>query len=158
MMVDKERRNQARRKSDRDLLDKVGGGNDAQADSELRRVRRRAIRHNCTVHVALLLEYQVKGQETWSPEEHPVKGRILDLSGTGCSLFTSQCLEIGQKLSLGIVMKKGAEISTKGTVRWSKRIVEKRGYVSGVEFEGLGKRDANAIATFLQRLDDTTGL
>lgn len=157
-MVEKERRNLARRKSDRDLIDKVQGSANAQADSELRRVRRRAIRHNCKVHVALLLKYQAHGRETWSPEEHPIKGRILDLSGTGCSLFTSQCLEIGQKLSLVIVMKKGAEISTKGAVRWSKRIVEKRGYVSGVEFEGLGKRDMNAIATFLQRLDDTVGL
>jgi c-di-GMP-binding flagellar brake protein YcgR len=110
------------------------------------------------VHVALLLKYQMQGDESWSPEEHPIKGRILDLSDTGCSLFTSQCLEIGQKLSVVIVMKKGTEISTRGVVRWSKRVVEKRGYVSGVEFDGLGKRDKNSIASFLQRLDETVGL
>lgn len=121
-------------------------------------MRRRAIRHNCKVHIALRLAYQNAQADTWAPEQHPIKGRILDLSPKGCSLFSAQPLDIGQALGLVIVLQSGKKIHTEGSVRWTKHMSKKNGYASGVQLVNLPAKDAKAIEKFLEELDQTAGL
>jgi len=160
-----ERRKMIRRKGDRELLHRIQGMHEfdaGQASKEKRRRRRRAIRHNCTVDIALRIDCRAqggsRGLDTWSVTDHPVKGRILDVSGVGCSVFCAQPLEIGQELSLVIGLLGGVTIDSKGMVRWMKAVVQRGGYAAGIEFTHIENEDRDRIETFLQELDDTVGL
>ncbi|MCC6144293.1 MAG: PilZ domain-containing protein [Candidatus Hydrogenedentes bacterium] len=161
-----ERRKVVRRQADRDLLaslDGTGGSARGGADSdaaarELRHKRRRAIRHNCQVHVALRVAHVSGPQGEWNVDMFPVKGRILDLSSSGASLFTDRPLEIGQELSLVIAMQGTDAIRATGQVRWTKGVPEKHGYASGIHFRSLSEKGKDLIERFLRKLDDTIGL
>jgi len=131
------------------------GGGDTK---EQRRKRRRAIRHTCSVHIAIKISSSSGNMDTWNVAAHPIKGRILDLSAEGCSVFTPQRLEIGQELKLIIVLEGGAQVNTSGSVRWTKDVDAHHGYASGVQFAALGSKDQKAIHALLAKLDRTIGL
>ena len=154
-----ERREKVRRQADLDMVDRLKAYEAGGADSkEQRRKRRRAIRHTCRVHIAIKISSSSGTMDTWNVEAHPIKGRILDLSAEGCSVFTAQRLEIGQELKLIIVLESGAQVNTAGAVRWTKDIDVHGGYASGVQFAVLGPKDQKAIHAFLAKLDRTIGL
>ena len=154
-----ERRKNLRRQADQDMLERIqtfeeGGG----ASKEQRRKRRRAIRHTCGVHIAIKISTAVGSMDTWNVEAHPIKGRILDLSAEGCSVFTAQRLEIGQELKLIIVLEDGTQVNTTGTIRWTKDVDTHNGYALGVQFSILEQKDQKTIHAFLGNLDRTIGL
>jgi c-di-GMP-binding flagellar brake protein YcgR len=121
-------------------------------------MRRRAIRHNCKVHVGLKISHRGGMQDTWTTGEMAIKGRILDLSEKGCSLFTLEQLDVGQNLALIIEIKSGIQIRTEAVIRWTKRVEKQKGYASGVEFLQLPKDTVRQILNFLKDLDDSIGL
>ena len=157
-----ERRKTLRRESDQRLWAEVQhlreSAKDSRADKETRSKRRRAIRRNCTVGIALILEHQYGNNDTWNVEEHPIKGKLLDLSHDGASLFTGQQLDIGQPLSLRIAIDRKSPIAAQAIVRWSKSIPEKHGYASGVQFSTMEEKDRKRLIKFLQAMDATVGL
>ncbi len=156
-----ERRRTVRRQSDREMLrqlDEMRGRKDDDASREQRHLRRRAIRHNCKAQVALKITHASGQNDTWTVEEFPLSGRILDLSPEGCSLFSAQQLDIGQELSLLIGMRNGGKIRAGGAVRWTKAVHEHHGYASGVQFTQIGPKDQQQINAFLKELDETIGL
>lgn len=156
-----ERRKRVRRQADRELLEKAEGPRDRRHDpetKEYRHKRRRAVRHNCQVRIALRIGQSSGWMDTWNVTEHPIKGRILDLSAEGCSLFSPQQLDIGQELSLVIQLRRGGEIRAGGVVRWTKAVRERRGFASGVEFTHIAAEERRRIGAFLQELDSSIGL
>ena len=160
-----ERRKVIRRRADRELLQQIQGMQEfdsGQASKEKRRRRRRAIRHNCTVNMALKIDSRgqagPRGLDTWTVTEHPVKGRILDVSGVGCSVFSAKPLEIGQELSLVVGLTGGVKIGSKGMVRWMKAVDQRDGYAAGIEFTLIENKDRDLIEKFLTELDATVGL
>lgn len=162
-----ERRNTIRRQADRDLIARMNasGGQTPVHDprgevwnKEFRHKRRHAIRHNCTVHISLEIKYRTGVRDTWNTEQHPVKGRLLDLSADGASLFMAQPLEIGQGISLSIGLQDSRQILAKGAVRWTKGVEKRSGFASGVQFTQISAQDRQKIQDYLKELDDTIGL
>jgi c-di-GMP-binding flagellar brake protein YcgR len=164
--VNEERRKFVRRQSDRELLTRLNGMRGDEADwlnadraaKDLRHKRRRAIRHNCQVHVALRVAHVSGAQGEWNVDMFPVKGRILDLSSSGASLFTDRPLEIGQEVSMVVALQGAEPIRATGQVRWTKAVPEKRGYASGVHFRSVSEKGKDLIDSFLKKLDATIGL
>ena len=156
-----ERRKLMRRASDRQMHSQVQQFQsqvDGEVNRELRQKRRRAIRHTCTVKINLQMGHRAGNSESWSMTDHPVAGRLLDLSTDGCQLYTRDLLEIGVQLSLQITLQTGEEIRAVGIVRWNKAIPEKNGYGLGVQFT-RADHDAQArIQNFITYLDQTGGL
>lgn len=159
-----ERRKTIRRQADRELrarLDQIDQETDPRGElwsKEFRHKRRRAIRHNCTVHLSLEITHRAGNLDTWSVAQHPVKGRLLDLSAEGASVFTAQPLEIGQAISLIIGLRNDRQLNARGQVRWTKSIPQHDGYGSGVQFNQISARDRQAILDYLKELDETIGL
>ena len=153
-----------RRKADRDLMLRLqelsagrehhGGG----ASEEIHRLRRHAIRHNCQAVIRLQMGFSSGGSDTWSVEAFKVKGRILDLSKGGASLFTQDSFQTGQELLITIILKDSTEIDVKALVRWIKSVPEHHGYASGIQFAHVANKDATRIERFLEQLDATVGL
>lgn len=125
---------------------------------EMRHRRRHAIRHNCQVRIALKISQSSGGMDTWTVSEHPVKGRILDLSFDGCSLFTEYQPEMGQRLSLIIELRNNGQIRTPGVVRWTKSVPQHHGFASGVQFESIDGKQQRQLQAFLKEMDETAGL
>ena len=98
------------------------------------------------------------GSDTWSVDAFKIKGRILDLSKGGASIFTSDSLQTGQELLLTIILKDSTEIDVKAVVRWVKSVPEHHGYASGIQFAHVANKDATRIERFLEQLDATVGL
>ena len=96
--------------------------------------------------------------DMWSVHSIPIKGRILDLSTGGASLFTKDSFQTGQELALAIKLHDASEIHAKASVRWIKSVPEKGGYASGVQFVHVADKDASKIQRFLKDLDATVGL
>lgn len=160
-----ERRRVVRRASDRELLQQWAALKSNPAaisaedrERELRHRRRRAIRHHCQVHLALKVAHVSAGGNEWNVDIFPIKGRLLDLSASGGSLFTSQPMNIGQDISLVIGLREGATIRATGTIRWTKGVPERNGYASGVRFGSMSDKGKDMIAAFLRELDTTIGL
>lgn len=128
------------------------------ATREQRHLRRRAIRHECRVRIALDVVHSAGNLDTWTADQYHVKGRLLDLSVSGASLFTKEVLGIGQRLALVIQLPRGGEVRARGEVRWSKGVPNRDGYASGVQFEQAGAQDRQRIGRFLSHLDETIGL
>ena len=156
-----ERRVYIRRQSDRDLLAKLReleGKSDSGGESA-RKERRRAIRHNCKVKIALMAGMAVGHSDSWSLAEFSIKGRILDLSNDGCSVFTKHQIDIGQRMRLVIQIMEGSDtIKSVGMVRWSKAVPEREGFAAGVQFLQLEPKAQSRILKFLEELDKTIGL
>ena len=158
-----ERRKTIRRDADRSLWMRVQEL-EQQADrrsqsNEDKHARRRAIRHNCAVLIHLNMQYAAGGPvDTWQDASIKIKGRILDLSAGGASLFTHERLEIGQSLRMTIILSDNVQINVGGQARWVKAIPEKQGYATGVQFQNATENDRVLILRFLNQLDATAGL
>ncbi len=157
-----ERRKMVRRQADRDLLRRlqiIQGESDRRgAGHDVEHARRRAIRHNCAVAIKLSIGYSTGSSDVWDVASFTIKGRVLDLSLTGASLFTEHKLELGQELQLAIKLRDGSEIHTHALVRWVKFVPEKNAYSSGVQFVHVADKDVAKIRKFLGEMDASLGL
>jgi len=131
------------------------GGADSE---ETERKRRRAIRHTCNVSIEMLIGHRSGLSEDWAIDAVKIKGRLLDLSASGASLYTKERFEPGQELRLGIQLPDESLIATRGAVRWVKALDNKDGFASGVQFGHLAEKDARNLRRFLKELDATAGL
>lgn len=152
-----ERRATLRRESDRELIEKLGllkHHRDGQNDTK--RQRRRAIRHNCKARLSIDIVQKAGNSDTWSSYKDMIKGRVLDLSETGASLYTTIPLNVGQQSRLDIELHDGRLIQALTEVRWMKE--SKGGYATGLKFTRLSQDHENIIRQFLTELDQTLGL
>lgn len=159
--MDQERRKFVRRASDREMINQLQHFRElsvGDASRDQRHKRRRAIRHTCTVKISVQVGLRQGGGDSWSMTDHPVAGRLLDLSGEGCQLFTRDLLEMGTQMSLLITLQTGEDIRAVGVVRWTKAVPEKKGYALGVEFTRADTDAQARIGAFLELLDRTGGL
>jgi len=160
--VFQERRRLLRRSADRELHQQLALHRDPRAavqnSDENRSRRRRAIRHHCAVSISMRVGFASGGSEKMDYHDHAVKGRILDLSPTGCAIFTREMISIGAELGLVVHLDTGAHIAARGIVRWSKGVAAREGFASGVEFAKLNAKDAGLIERFLSELDENIGL
>jgi len=160
-MAVQERRKMVRRQTDREMIKRfqaMGAEGESPESRELRHLRRRAIRHHCQVHIAIKVSHASASDDVWTVDEFKVKGRILDLSAEGCSLFTLQQLDIGQELNLIIELQNGKRIRACGVIRWTKRVTDRNGFASGVQFTHIQPGDQRLVLAFLEELDRTIGL
>lgn len=159
-----ERRGKPRRQRDQDLLDKIAelqGAADRRAtpeSDEAKRKRRRAIRHNCQATIQMLIGHKPGEMDTWEVHPMQIKGRVLDLSRDGASLFAKQPFEADQELRVMITLRDGTKVQANSTVRWLKAVPEKDGYAFGVRFGHLPEKEAKRIGALLEELDATAGL
>lgn len=156
-----ERRKFVRRASDRTLLSQVRDLNsqvDGEVNRELRQKRRRAIRHTCTVKISIQMGHRNAASDSWNMTDHPVAGRLLDLSTDGCQLYTRDVLDIGSQLNLLITLQSGEEIRAVGVVKWNKAVPEKNGFGLGVQFTRADHDAQTRIQEFITYLDQTGGL
>ena len=98
------------------------------------------------------------GKEAFTYTDHNVKGRILDLSPTGCAIFTRESLSNGTDVGLVIHLDQGGDIAARGHVRWTKGVDAREGFASGIEFDNLGQPSRDLIARFLRHLDENIGM
>lgn len=159
-----ERRKLVRRKADKELwqriceLEAIVDRRTVGASKDAKRNRRRAIRHNCKVGIQMLIGHAAGGSDDWSVDAIKIKGRLLDLSTGGASLFTKERMDTGQELRLAIELPDGPVVQTTAVVRWVKHVAEKGGYASGVQFGHVPGKEQKHIAKFLDELDATLGL
>lgn len=149
-----ERRSLVRRQADRELAEKRDSG----AEKQAARRRRRAIRHNCAVNIKAVFVHSAGSSEEWTKDLIDVRGRVLDISTGGVSLFTKHPFDMGQELRLAITLKDGAAVNAAAVVRWVKALPEKKGSAAGVQFSEVSEKDRRLIAGFLESLDETAGL
>ncbi len=123
-----------------------------------RKLVRRAIRHHCTVQIALTGGMQSSRSDVWSPVQFSIKGRMLDLSVSGCSIFTREAFEPGQQVGLNIVLDEEGGVSCRAMSRWTKSLPEKGGFATGFQFSGLVGDGLHKVELFLKRMDATAGL
>ena len=136
------------------MIDRRGATNPDEAAHK----RRHTIRHNCTVGIEMLIGHASGYSDVWSVDSFKIKGRMLDLSTGGASLFTRQKFDTGQELRLAIQLRDGSQINTKGTVRWVKEIPQKDGHASGIQFVHVTESDQKKISKFLDEIDASAGL
>ena len=162
-----ERRKLARRRQDREWLARLqelesgalaGQRREDGQDREQRHLRRRAIRHECKVRIVLDVAHSSGNLDTWTQSRYHVKGRMLDLSVDGASVFTREALTIGQAVGLEIAIQQGDVFQVRGQVRWSKGVDQRDGFASGVQFERITPHDRQRIGKYLCHLDETIGL
>ena len=159
--MQQERRVWMRRQADRDMLENARAARVSSVpvdDKAARQMRRRVIRHNCQITIRLKMQYASGRGDMWGGTDQQIAGRLLDLSETGCSIFTKDRLEMGQQLLLSLVLPDSKPIDVSGIVRWVKLVPEKGGCAHGAEFSGLTPVGRTAIEVFLKRLDETAGL
>lgn len=156
-----ERRKLKRRTEDRQLraeYEKLMAELEAGGSSESRKLIRRAIRHHCTVQISLTGGMQSGRSDVWSPVQMSVKGRMLDLSASGCSIYTRDAFEGGSKVGLNIVLDEEGGVQVGAVARWSKVLVDKGGHATGFQFQGLTQDNQRKLEVFLRRMDETAGL
>lgn len=149
-----------RRQSDREMLQQLEVLRDrrnGQSEEERHR-RRRAIRHHCAVSLSVRVGMAAGGNEAYSYTDHKVKGRILDLSPTGCAVFTRESLSNGTDVGLVIHLDQGGDIPARGLVRWTKGVNAREGFACGIEFSNLKQPARDLIARFLLHLDENVGM
>ena len=155
-----ERRKIIRRQVDKELLgrlrqlDETG---DSAMDKERRHLYRQAIRHNCTLQVAIRFKHTMGHDDVWTASEQGIKGKLQDLSDNGCMVVTEHQLEIGQELSLCIKLRTGGKVNAVGTVRWTKLVEHAKFYASGVQFTQLADSDGKRLRSFLSEMIKTVG-
>lgn len=163
-----ERRKFIRRQSDRDLiqrfqalalrLQQLESMANEEENRELRHKRRRTIRHLCHVRIGMPISFRSDRDDIWTTEQLPIKGRLLDLSVEGCAIFTPQSFDIGQTINLNIEVSAGKHIRAVGSIRWTKHLLDKGGYASGIQFQKISAEDSKILSQFLNELDRTIGL
>ena len=149
-----------RRQSDREMIQQLNILRERRegATEDDRHRRRRAIRHHCAVSLAIRVGYAAGASEAFSYNEKAVKGRILDLSPTGCAVFTREPLSNGTEVGLVIHLENRGDVAARGVVRWTKGVDAREGFACGVEFKKLQPRERDHIAMFLRELDESIGL
>lgn len=155
-----ERRKTIRRANDYALIEaynrlKLQAGDE---DGAMRKLARRAIRHHCTVQIARTGPSFTGGGDVWSPVTFSIKGRVLDLSLSGCSTFTKDTFEVGQTVGLGLSLEQVGEVRCKAIAKWAKALPEKGGYATGFQFQGLTGDDCRRVEAFLKRMEQTAGM
>lgn len=162
-----ERRRGIRRQADRERIARMqelesgllaGQQRSVDSEREQRHLRRRAIRHECKVRIVLDVAHSTGNLDTWAQSRYHVKGRMLDLSVEGASVFTRDALTIGQAVGLEIAIQQGGAFQVRGHVRWCKSVDQRDGYASGIQFARIEPRDRQRIGAFLHHLDETIGL
>ena len=123
-----------------------------------RRKRRHVIRHTCQVNIEMVIGHRAATASDWSVDAIKVRGKLLDLSNDGASLYTKQPLETGQELRLAIALNEEFTLHTTGTVRWVKDLPEKKAYASGAQFGPITDADRRTLEKFLKEIDTTAGL
>ncbi|MFP4501030.1 MAG: PilZ domain-containing protein [Candidatus Hydrogenedentota bacterium] len=168
--MQEDKRKTVRRRADREMIARLHaieagegpgqGQTQRQADMsrEQRHKRRRAIRHECKVRIALEIVHSAGHLDTWDADTYHMKGRVLDLSIDGASLFTRETLSIGQRVGLTINLGAHETFQVRGHVRWTKAVSKKEGYASGVQFDQITTKDRERVLRFLHELDETIGL
>jgi hypothetical protein len=157
-----ERRKGLRRSQDIALLEaynrlKQRLGNSTENEVH-RKLTRRAIRHHCTAKIARTGPTFSQSEDVWSPVTLAVKGRVLDLSLNGCSIFTKDSFDIGQSVDITITLEKIGDVRARAAARWGKALPEKGGYATGFQFQNLSGDDSRRVAAFLERMEQTAGL
>lgn len=154
-----ERRETVRRLADRELheliQDKLGVTPGVLVHQ---RKKRRAIRHTCKA--TLKVDVMHSSDPNYKPELDQVelRGRILDLSEGGTSVFTKYDIPTGYKLTINLTIYDGSIIEAIGMVRWSKPKEAKKGYALGIEFVDLNSKTEKRLNAFLTELDATLGM
>ncbi|GMW03630.1 MAG: hypothetical protein AMXMBFR84_47640 [Candidatus Hydrogenedentota bacterium] len=148
-----------RRKADRDLLTLAQSDQKTlMVQSDQKRQKRHAIRHMCHAYVDLEMATAAGGSSEWKVSKSRMKGRVLDLSSSGVSLFVQHALAIGQPFRLSIELYDGTKIEALAEARWTKTVEAKGGYAIGGQFTHVAPKDAKAIQRFLSELESTAGL
>jgi hypothetical protein len=150
-----ERRVQARRQSDRDLL-KLHGKT-AEQKQEKRTVRR-AIRHSCKVVLTIEFRHQPPGDGEWIVNRQEIQGRVLDLSEDGAAFFIKHPATANQMFPFRINVYDGSYIEGQGEVRWVKQKEAAKGYSIGVHFTQIDRTNIDRVHAFLRELDNTLGI
>jgi c-di-GMP-binding flagellar brake protein YcgR len=158
--VFQERRKTLRRQSDRELLQQVQYLRERRSGhtEEDKQRRRRAIRHHCAVSLSIRVGYSSGTNSAYEYNEQQVKGRVLDLSPTGCAVFARQALPNGSDVGLQIHLDNRGDIAARGVVRWTKGVDAREGFACGIEFTKLQPRERDQIAMFLRDIDENIGL
>lgn len=121
-------------------------------EDRLKRARRRAVRHNCRVHIEAIVRTAMGG-ESWSVSTVELKGRILDLLSDSVMLYTKESLMPNQDLRLTIAMPHDEPIVTAAIVRSSRPIPDKGGHATTVRFRGLAGKSQQCIERFLELIE-----
>ncbi len=154
-----ERRKQVRRQTDRDSLGELQRFRDSEIGTkEHKRKRRHAIRHACHAVIDLEIATAAGGSDEWNVSHEQIKGRVLDLSETGASLFVKHAVAMGQAFRLEIEMYDGAKVEAIAETRWTKSMEAKGGYAIGIEFTQLTPAHQQVIQNFLKDLEASAGL
>lgn len=148
-----------RRQADREMIQQLNLLRERRsANHDDERQRRRAIRHHCAVSLALRVGFAAGSGEAMSYNTHQVKGRVLDLSPTGCAVFTREPIPIGTEIGLIIHLEHAGDVPARGVIRWSKGVSAREGYACGIQFTGIQAKERDHIAKFLKHLDENIGL
>ncbi len=155
-----ERREYIRRQTDRDLLMRAYAKEEEARipnDKERRHLRRRIIRHNCSLVMALRIKYAGRDDDLWTADECPIEAKLYDLSEEGCLVVTRERLEIDQELILTIQLRDMSEVHAIGIIRWTKRIEDSKRTALGVQFKALKEESRKLLLAFLQKMERTVG-
>ncbi len=156
-----ERRTIVRRQADRSLLSRVQQLEEFSqgADTKERRhLRRQAIRHNCSLKVSLKIRHSMHAEDIWSVDEHPIKGKLYDLSYDGALILTANMLEIGQELNLAITLRTHGDIRAIAVVRWNRAVEHAKGFAAGVQITQIQESDSRRLRAFLNDMEKSIGL
>ena len=149
-----ERRKEVRRQADKDLLVMV---EDLAGGKLRKRKRRRAIRHTCRARLDIEIQFQSGGSSGWSTAQKEIKGRVLDLSEEGASLFIKYPVAAEQTFRLSIELNSSRTVEVQAQVRWVKQQESHEGYSIGVKFTHVDPAAYEHIHAFLGNLDATLG-
>ncbi|HPO15192.1 MAG TPA: PilZ domain-containing protein [Candidatus Hydrogenedentes bacterium] len=155
-----ERRQYIRREMDRDLLMRVRTKEEnarASDDKERRHLRRRVIRHNCSLEMALRIQTVEKEGDFWTADECPIDAKLYDLSEDGCLVAAKARLEIDQEVLLTIHLRDMSDIQSLGVIRWTKRIEDSKRIAIGVQFNNIEEESRKRLLAFLQKMERTVG-
>lgn len=153
-----ERRKRLRREADRRMAERLKGKSVEEAAEYIQRQRRRAIRHRCIAKVTVDVVAKAGAGGEWKGRTDAIKARVLDLSESGASFFTSVPLSTGQQTRFQIVLPDGSHIDGTAEVRWTKETSSRSGFAAGLRFSELPSPEEAKLRNFLDELDRTLGL
>ncbi len=154
-----EKRSLVRRQADRDVIELIEAKTGSKPAQLVRdRKLRQAIRHTCKAVIKLDISHKSHELDDWTTDQQTLRGRVLDLSEGGASIFTKYELKPGAEFLLGVKIYDGTTIEAKAKVRWSKFKQAKDGYATGAEFTQVDRKNTARLKTFLKELDATLGM
>lgn len=121
---------------------------------DLKRERRRAIRHHCSVRARMVIQVAAAGENANNNVELvDVKAKLLDVTPESATIVTKYDFERGQQLQLILSLPGEEAIDADASVHWSKPLSKKGLYASGARFFSVAPDEKNAIERFLDRLE-----